>query len=474
MWRAAGSGLDGAVVFVFHSVTIVAMIPSLPNELLSECFSRGTVDQLLCCARVCVKWRAVAHRCPLYWRSIRLAALSASALAFFCARLDSSSSPGITVIIFLANAPAWEGHPEKIVYRALVEHLSRIAILMIFGRSSIISILLHALKGPAPVLKVFRLRIIPRRTQAMSLPPTMFSDHATPRLRHVELTNVKLNFDHHFPKWLSLAHSVYIAYHPRCQSRVPADLFNWFSEARMIHAMLSPSVAFTAPSCRTSRAKPFDCVINDIYAGAIRAGSGYGDPLDLLDHAEITGRLGVVSAPSERIHRLFQHFPLGQPLQLIVDRYTPVSSGINLDVQTVGISPELSRHFTIEDRPPAQVMRQFEDYLRPILGRIVRLQLTLKIVPLLGCLVELPNCKSLAVIHGGDSNKYAAAPWLTRLSLPALQIVDVIGVAASSIVPEDFMEFLRVLLPRQSEQGEGFVKNGASTDDGYQFVVQKL
>jgi len=296
MWRAAGSGLDGAVVFVFHSVTIVAMIPSLPNEVLSECLSYGTVDQLLCCAHVCVKWRAVAHGCPLYWRTIRLAALSASALDFFCARLDSSSSPGITVGVILSNALAWEGSPEKIVYGALVKHLSRIAILIIYGRSSIISILLDALKGPAPVLKVFRLRIIPRRTRAMALPPTMFSDHATPRLRHVELTNVQLNFDRHFPKWLSLAHSVSIVYHPRCQSRVPADPFNWFSEARMIHALLSPSVAFTAPSCRTSRAKPFECVINDIYAGAIRVGSRYGDPLDLLDHAEMTGRLGVVCA----------------------------------------------------------------------------------------------------------------------------------------------------------------------------------
>ena len=144
-----------------------------------------------------------------------------------------------------------------------------------------------------------------------------------------------------------------------------------------------------------------------------------------------------------------------------------------MDVRTVGASSELSRHFTIEDSPPAQVMGQFEDYLRPILGRIVRLQLTLQIVPLLGCVVELPNCKSLAVIPDGE-NGYAAAPWLTRLSLPALQTVDVIGVAASSIVLEDFMEFLRVLLPRQSEQGEGFVKNGASTEGGYQFVVQKL
>jgi len=118
-------------------------------------------------------------------------------------------------------------------------------------------------------------------------------------------------------------------------------------------------------------------------------------------------------------------------------------------------------------------MRQFEEYLQPILGRIVRLQLELQVIPLLGRLIELPNCTSLVVVTDGTSVN-AAAVWLTRLTLPALRTVDFTGVFAPEIALDNVLEFLSALLPRQSAQGEDFFENSTTVEAGRQFMIRKL
>jgi len=118
-------------------------------------------------------------------------------------------------------------------------------------------------------------------------------------------------------------------------------------------------------------------------------------------------------------------------------------------------------------------MRQFEEYLKPILGRIVRLELELQVIPLLGRLIELPNCTSLVVVPDGTSVN-AAAVWLTRLALPALQTVDFTGVFAPKIALENVLEFLSALLPRQSAEGEDFFENSTTVEGGRQFMIRKL
>ncbi|EJD46390.1 hypothetical protein AURDEDRAFT_113699 [Auricularia subglabra TFB-10046 SS5] len=115
------------------------------------------ISHILRASHVCAKWNAVARAQPAFWRDIRLAALSTSALDFFQARLDHPGPRPVSVTLDLEEQPLC-GRLRSVVFPAITRNLGRVALLRLLLHQDTASALMEALSRPAPLLKILSLR----------------------------------------------------------------------------------------------------------------------------------------------------------------------------------------------------------------------------------------------------------------------------------------------------------------------------
>ncbi|EJD46451.1 hypothetical protein AURDEDRAFT_164685 [Auricularia subglabra TFB-10046 SS5] len=202
-------------------MVFTSSVGRLPVEILSMIAVHLDIQHLLTLSHVCVRWTAVARAHPVFWRDIRLAAVSHSALEFFQARLVSGLERGVYITLCLADHPSCDGI-RTIVLPAITRNLFRVVQLGLDLQSDVADSALPALSKPAPHLESFSLRFFhcSKARPAVTLAPNLFASHC-PRLTDLSLADVA------FPKQPILAfhnaHSVMFHFHsPRA---IPFSLF---------------------------------------------------------------------------------------------------------------------------------------------------------------------------------------------------------------------------------------------------------
>ncbi|EJD46353.1 hypothetical protein AURDEDRAFT_164582 [Auricularia subglabra TFB-10046 SS5] len=188
---------------------------SLPTELFSAILDHLSLPQLITTSHVCARWRTAAHGHPLFWRDIHLRAMSPSALAFFEARLNSSTDKvGVSIFVHSdSEAGVTQTILNAIVLPAVERNLFRIARLALkLAWRTWVAMDAELFLRPAPMLQYLALECIdgsiyqrtPHSLEASVMVPNLleasddfheprlFSGFA-PELRTLELVDILLD-----------------------------------------------------------------------------------------------------------------------------------------------------------------------------------------------------------------------------------------------------------------------------------------
>ncbi|EJD46407.1 hypothetical protein AURDEDRAFT_113703 [Auricularia subglabra TFB-10046 SS5] len=149
------------------------------------------ISHLVPVSHVCAKWNAVARAQPAFWRDIRLAALSTSALDFFQARLDHPGPRPVSVTLHLEEYPLC-GRLRSVVFPAITRNLGRVAFLSLRLHHDASSALMEALSRPAPLLNILSLRFYHGQAEEpVILSPNLFA-YSCELLRDVTIADALL------------------------------------------------------------------------------------------------------------------------------------------------------------------------------------------------------------------------------------------------------------------------------------------
>ncbi|EJD35889.1 hypothetical protein AURDEDRAFT_175032 [Auricularia subglabra TFB-10046 SS5] len=163
----------------------------LPVEIMTMVMDGADINQLLLLSHVCADWNAIARAHPLFWRDIRLAALSPTALDFFRARLACSADRPVSITLHLADRPICV-ELRAVVLAAITLNIHRIAHLGLHLHHETAPFLMDALARPAPTLKTFGIRFFHSSGERPAfISPSLFSGRC-PQLRIVTLAEAQL------------------------------------------------------------------------------------------------------------------------------------------------------------------------------------------------------------------------------------------------------------------------------------------
>lgn len=202
---------------------------SLPVELMTLVLDNADLPLLLRLSHSCRRWRAVARAHPQFWRDIRLASLSTTALDFFHARLDQATASDIRLEIKLPNALE-HGRIRSVVLPAVAGNLHRVVELRIMLHYDTASYALASLTGTASRLRNCALGFFHGAEKPpVLLPVDVLSGHC-PTLGALTLKNVA------FPKDTirSFSHVHHLLFGCDGPYMFPLGLFQHFPALRIL------------------------------------------------------------------------------------------------------------------------------------------------------------------------------------------------------------------------------------------------
>ena len=301
----------------------------LPNELLGDCMGHMGIESVLRATHVCARWRAIARASPVFWRTIRLAATSTSALNLFRARITYTDSPGISVYISIPVQPSDLPRDARsriaiasaTIRLELEKHLRRIASLLISAPKADMLIIALSLGGRADILTRLILLVPPTTDEAgdtaMPWHVQGVPKHA-PQLRSLVLQNIGIPMRSP-ARWFNTAKIVKIIYSRRCIATIPADIFNRFPSCQEIEIEGRPLARLVVgypTQIAPPRDRPYDVV-------TLAAGLAAAKLLPLIPHASATPVIDVYFTGRYDMNTLVAH--LEDPLEcsLYHDRSTP-------------------------------------------------------------------------------------------------------------------------------------------------------
>ena len=218
----------------------------LPNELLAECLGCADIETVLCASHVCVRWRAMARASPIFWRTIRLAATSNTALDFFRARITHTDTPGISIQISMPVPSQGVRHRLALasvtIRFELEKHLRRIASLSIAAPRPDMRFIATALANQADILARLFLRIPPdedtTEDKALMYDIQWVPMHA-PQLHVIGLLNISVPLKAPI-RWFTAATTVKLIYNRHCTVKMPTDIFHRFTSCQDIEIKVHP------------------------------------------------------------------------------------------------------------------------------------------------------------------------------------------------------------------------------------------
>ncbi|EJD44000.1 hypothetical protein AURDEDRAFT_167051 [Auricularia subglabra TFB-10046 SS5] len=171
-------------------MTFTSSAGRLPVEILSMIADHLDIQHLLTFSHVCGRWNAVARAHPIFWRNIRLAAVTDSALEFFQARIAAVAGRGLYLDVCLGDRPLCDGI-KNIVIPSVTRTLGHVVQLGLDMHSTTAPHVIPALSRPAPLLESMGLQFfyLPKERPAVMLPPNLLAG-TCPRLYDLALANV--------------------------------------------------------------------------------------------------------------------------------------------------------------------------------------------------------------------------------------------------------------------------------------------
>ncbi|EJD35651.1 hypothetical protein AURDEDRAFT_175298 [Auricularia subglabra TFB-10046 SS5] len=413
---------------------------SLPVELMTMILDDVDLPSLLRLSHTCRRWRSVSRSHPRFWRDIRLASVSTSALDLFHARLDQTTDSDIHVDIMLPDALD-HGRIRSVVLPAVGRNLHRIVESQIMLHYETATYALYAFMGAASRLQRFALGFFHGADKPpVQLPTDILSGHC-PSLRLLTLKNAA------FPKdpILSFGQVHHLLFGCDGPYVFPLCLFQHFPSLRVlsVHGGMclgaepvgEAAREVTIPQLATFAVHIADCDHLALFGAVPR----------LSEIARVTCREPHV----DLMRVLLDH--LHGPLELDI-----VVPGVREDQIEVGFSTpssDRSRVF-VEDST-----RIHSDWPRDIVfapdvaERVTALRLTTKLAWLVPLFAELPACTTLAVEVGDMVD--LAVEFTATLALPALKSIIVRGRPEQgpvSVSAEALREFLLRILGTRTAQ----------------------
>lgn len=383
----------------------------LPVELMSVIIDWAGVKGLVLLSAVSTNWRAVAHSHPLFWRDIRLCALSSTALSFFHARLDRAQGRNINLDIHLRKHPSsWR--VKSIVLPAITRHLSHIVTLVVTLRYDENAAALDALNVPAPNLRRLELEFCRSPASAAApaflLLPDLFA-RSSPKLVSVTLYYVK------FPLQRILAFENV------------KSLEVWFEDPRFpVHAIFQQFPRLTALELVGSWPEigPEHVAANKIDTRRLSSlelsmpASGYDH---IFAHTPDLSSIPDVSCwEPERAHADLLLGHLDGPIEMEFRGPDWASHTLEITLRAPGSARSRTFIETTHELPEAESRGAFFD--RAFAARVTTLRLSAQLAFLAPLFVELPACRTLEILldnHAGLPSQLGKD--MAPLRLPALE-----------------------------------------------------
>ncbi|EJD44015.1 hypothetical protein AURDEDRAFT_114507 [Auricularia subglabra TFB-10046 SS5] len=371
------------------------------------------LPQLLVGSHVCAKWHAVARAQPTFWRNIRLAALSTTALDLFLARIDCPSTRSIRLIVDLADQPMCDAL-QAVVLTAITRHLHRVSYLGLRLHSDVGPLLMAALSSrPAPSLTSLSLRFFhcTEEHPAVILSPDLFSG-SCPRLQSVTLDDARL--PEHRPMAFDTTDTLIFEFN-RARA-FPFEIFDQFPKLR--------NLAVVGESCLPVAGHPEDASLSPTSSSLegleIYLARCTYDPVILSIPSIASVPHILCKQPRDGIARLFVDHLQG-PIELSLFR---VLNGL---VHISLYSPAADRGRTIvelESAIPAPDGWTRSVICAPeLLERVTTLRVCDAFVHLAPHLDEMPNCHTLDIVVDKEGRPLPSVEIPSPLRLPALKTV---------------------------------------------------
>ncbi|EJD32372.1 hypothetical protein AURDEDRAFT_178563 [Auricularia subglabra TFB-10046 SS5] len=393
---------------------------ALPVELMSMVFDGLSIEELIITSLVCTFWRAVAVRHQTYWRDIRLASLSTSALDFFEARLKAGSTRTtcVRVDIPVVESPA---RLRSVVLPALSRNLHRIDKLYLETDIVFDADLFSALQHPAPRLDTLDV-VLCHETQSSGALPVNLFDCQAPNLRTVRILNAQLFADR-------LPH----AFSPITDLSYCFNQAQSFPTALFAHCQHLQSLTIYGRYCSLSPEDHLESTIDARHLSSIDISvfAGSFDFVRCMPCVNIS-RITVTINDEQSAQLLLEH--LRGPLEVELYR-TPHNVYVRYTSRDTG----MQRAFVCLPDQPAVA------YLPPVytssalVSRVHTIRSSGSCAPLLSAFDALQSCTRLAVSIAEDESLHLPP---RPLALPALECVEISSASTALIRPFDLSSFL--------------------------------
>lgn len=180
----------------------------IPSELFLATLDHACFSTLLATSHVSRHWRTAAHLHPRFWRRIRIAAASPTAVDCFIFRLGLRSSDSVLLDLSLARfhdpVDVWICQ----ILAAVESNIHRAESVKFFLAPQLAPVILRALSQPAPILQYFCLSFEePHPEGNIDLPVNLF-DRQCPCLTFVYTKNIMYPLEP-IPAFASVVEAIY-------------------------------------------------------------------------------------------------------------------------------------------------------------------------------------------------------------------------------------------------------------------------
>ncbi|EJD44013.1 hypothetical protein AURDEDRAFT_185287 [Auricularia subglabra TFB-10046 SS5] len=381
-------------------MTFASSAGRLPVEILSMIADHLDIQHLLTFSHVCVRWNAVARAHPVFWRDIRLAAVSDSALEFFQTRLQSAAGHILQLDLCIADHPFCDGI-QNVIIPAVTRNLFRVVQLNLDMHSSVAPYIIPGLLEQAPLLESMGLRFFHhyKGEPAVILPPNLLAG-ACPRLVDLSLANVT------FPeeRIQAFQHVHFLMYHFRRRRIIPSGLFGQFPALQNLILMgnshlraQSTEGLLAVPPLNELELWLAQCAYDPLFSSFANLASVKhivcrrpSDPVarQLVDHLRGPLELSFLSLLDDMVH-IILHEPSFERVRSLVE---PEQDVLEDMPHSVLFAPSLSERFQT-----LRICTQFA-FISPHIG-------------------ELPQCRTLEIIL---DSKFPSLAIAAPLRLPEL------------------------------------------------------
>lgn len=412
----------------------------LPVELMSMILDNVDISSLMQLSHASRRWHAVARSHPSFWRMIRLASVSTTALDFFQARLDQTQSPDIHIEIILPDALE-RGRIRSVVLPALARNLHRLTQLHVKFHYDMGPYALSAFMGPAPRLQSLSLIFSHGAEKPPIALPPGFLAGGCPRLVDVTLRNLAFPTD----CITSFCHVQSLLFGCDGPYLFPLGLFQHFPTLHTLWIRGGTCLGAEPSDEAASKVSALSLATLEVHLARCN---------HLALFRAIPHLASIPTVVCREPHVLLMRTLLDQlhgPLEFEV--VVPPDAAELVDVGF--ISPQTSRARVFVEHAE-RIQREWPRdivFAPDIVARVTSLRFEASLAYLVPSFKALPSCATLAV-EVGDAEELAA-PLEAALPLPALKTVVVRATPSRSpvVVPAEALRgFLARLVGTRADQ----------------------